>query len=492
MVVRKERTYYKAVRRVTAAINSDTGLKQVLDTIARNIARPMDAAASLVLLDATNKRLIHSSSFGLPKSYIRKGILDPDKSLSEVITGQPVAISDVSKDSRVQYPELAVKAGISSILGVPLIINTTVVGSVRVYAKEPIEFSNQDISFVTSMANLAAIAIHEDELLQEKAQLQEGISNNGMTALRRIRPVNFAHPSEEEFAQILDFYNIEWVYEPQSFPLVWDGDRVTEMFTPDFYLPGLDLYIELTTLKQRLVTEKNRKLRHLRELYPEITITLLYKKDYNRLLEKYGYGPLAQDRGHGVGEVLYSNAEIQRRVREIAKTLSKDYANRHPVLVGVLRGVFCFMADLIRQMTIPLDVDFMAISDYGSEDNSAVKITKDIDLNVAGRPVILAEDIVDTGLTLNFVIKHLEAKGVSDIEVCTLLDKRTRRIVDVPLKYVGFEVPDEFVVGYGLDYQEEYRNLPFISVLSNESKPKKHVIQPKTSIRSSAVKKRPR
>jgi len=472
LVVRKERTYYKAVRRVAGMVNSDTELTQVLDTIVRNTARPMNAAASLVLLDATNKKLIHSSSFGLPQSYLRKGILDPSQSLSEVITGQPVAITDVSQDSRVQYPELAVKASISSILGVPLIINTVVVGSIRIYARHPYEFSNQDISFVTTMANLAAAAIHYDELLREKTQIQQGTSHAGTTTLQRARSVKFAHPSEEEFAQILDFYNIEWVYEPQSFPLVWDGDRVTEMFTPDFYLPGLDLYVELTTLRQSLVTEKNRKLRHLRELYPEIKITLLYKKDYDRLLAKFGYGPLAQDRGRGVGEVLYSSAEIQRRVSEIAKKISKDYADRHPVMVGVLRGVFCFMADLIRQMTIPLDVDFMAISYYGSEDSSVVKITKDIDLNVAGRPVILVEDIVDTGLTLNFVIKHLEAKGVSDLVVCALLDKRTRRIVDVPLRYVGFEIPDEFVVGYGLDYLEEYRNLPFVSVLSKADKPR--------------------
>lgn len=468
MATRKERLFYKAVRRVAAAVNSDLELKQALNTIVRNTARPMNAAASLVLLDSTHTKLIHSSSFGLPQFYLKKGILDPSKSLSEVMTNQVVAISDVSQDSRIQYPNLAAQAGITAILGAPIIIDDAAVGSLRVYTKQHVEFSNQDISFVTTMANLAAVAIHYHEALDESVQLRRGKNESdiGATPLKRARSVTFAHPSEEEFAQILDFYNIEWVYEPQSFPLAWDGNRITEMFTPDFYLPGLDLYIELTTLKQSLVTQKNRKLRHLRELYPDIKITLLYKKDFDRLLAKFGYGPLAQDRGHGVGEVLYSSAEIQRKVRELAKNISKDYSNRHPVMVGVLRGVFCFMADLIRQMTIPLDVDFMAISYYGGEDSSIVKITKDIDLNVAGRSLVLVEDIVDTGLTLNVVIKHLEAKGVSDLAVCTLLDKRTRRLVDVPLRYVGFEVPDQFVVGYGLDYMEEYRNLPFISFLS--------------------------
>jgi len=442
----------------------------------------MNAGASLVLLDSTKKKLIHSCSWGLPQPYLRKGLLDADKSLAEVFTGHPVAIADVGQDNRIQYPELAAKAGIASILGVPLMIGNTGFGSIRVYSKQHVEFSNQDINFVTTMANLAAVAIHSDALLQDKEQIEAGKSEAEaeVSALRRVRSVTFAHPSEEEFANILDFYNIEWVYEPRSFPLMWEGDRVTEMFTPDFYLPGLDLYVELTTLKQSLVTEKNRKLRHLMELYPEIKITLLYKKDFDRLLAKFGYGPLAQDRGHGIGRVLYSSAEIQRRVQEIAKKISTNYANRHPVMVGVLRGVFCFMADLIRQITVPLDVDFMAISYYGSEDSSVVKITKDIDINVVGRHVIMVEDIVDTGLTLNYVINHLQAKGVASLKVCTLLDKRTRRIVDVPLDYVGFEIPDEFVVGYGLDYREEYRNLPFISVLSQESKVVKKARRRKT------------
>lgn len=475
MPIGKERYYYKAVRRASAVINSGTELKPMLATIVRGTAQAMNAGASLVLLDATKRKLIHSTSWGLPQSYLRKGILDADRSLTEVPTGQPVAILDTAQDSRIQYPDLAQKVGIVSMLGVPLTIGGTVAGSMRVYTRQPVEFSNQDINFVTTMANLAAVAIQNDALRQGKTTAEPGgdLAAAGTAPLKQVCSASFAHPSEEEFAQILGFYNIEWVYEPQSFPLAWEGERVTEMFTPDFYLPGLDLYVELTTLKQSLVTEKNRKLRRLRELYPEVNITLLYKKDFDRLLAKFGYGPLAQERGQGVGEILFSSAEIQRQVREMAKKLSKDFANRRPVMIGVLRGVFCFMADLIRQMTIPLDVDFMAISYYGGEDSTIVKITKDIDINVAGRLVILVEDIVDTGFTLNFVINHLKAKGVSELVVCTLLDKRTRRIVAIPLDYVGFEVPDEFVIGYGLDYKEEYRNLPFLSLLSKSSPPPK-------------------
>ncbi len=470
MALSKERVYYKAVRRAVASVGSEASLQEKLSIIIRGTARSMKAGTSMVLLDANRKKLIHSSSWGLPQYYLRKGVLDADRSLSEVVTGQPVVIADVAKDSRIQYREIAAQTGIVSILGVPVVLDGIAIGSIRVYARELSEFSNQDISFVTTMAGLAAVALNSHRLRQEKGEAEPGKAGTVVStaALRQARSVTFAHPSEEEFARILDFYNMEWVYEPRSFPLRWQGERVTEMFTPDFYLPGLDLYVELTTLKQSLVTEKNRKLRHLRELYPEVKISLLYKDDYDRLLAKYGCGPLAQTRARGISRVLYSATDIDSRVRALAEQISKDYAHRRPILVGVQRGFLCFMADLIRQIAIPLDLDFMAISYYSGGDNSVVKITKDMDLNVVGRHVIMVEDIVDTGITLNYILNHLRARGPASLAVCTLLDRRVRRIVDVPLDYVGFEVPDEFVVGYGLDYREEYRNLPFIGVPSIE------------------------
>ena len=123
------------------------------------------------------------------------------------------------------------------------------------------------------------------------------------------------------------------------------------------------------------------------------------------------------------------------------------------------------MADLMRQITLPVMLDFMSISHYGRVDRGAVRITKDLDLDLEGQDVVLVEDIIDTGMTLNYLIGHLKSKGPASIEVCALLDKRARRIADVPIKYVGFEVPDEFLVGYGLDHLEKYRNLPFVAVL---------------------------
>lgn len=476
MALTKEKAYYKAVRRVISAVNSTTTLKEKLDIIVRGTAISMKAGASLVLLDSNRTKLIHILSWGLPQFYLRKGVMDADKSLLEILTGQPVVIDDASKDSRVQYPEMAAKAGIVSVLGIPVMLDGLAVGSIRVYTRELREFTNQDIGFVTTMANLAAIALSSSLLRQEKEAAESGMSLTPVnpTALRQARSVTFAHPSEEAFARILDFYDIEWVYEPRSFPLRWDGDRVTEMFTPDFYLPRLDLYIEITTLKQKLVTEKNRKLRRLRELYPEIKIMLLHKNDYDRLLAKYSCGPLAQTRAHGISQVLYSVAQIDKRVRALAEQISKDYAGRRPIMVGVQRGFLCFMADLIRQVTIPVDIDFITISYYSASDHSMVKITKDMDLNVTGRHVIVVEDIVDTGMTLSCILNHLRSRNPASLSICTLLDRRARRIADVPLEYIGFEVPDEFVVGYGLDYREEYRNLPFIGVPELEgSKTKK-------------------
>ncbi len=455
MALSKERAYYQAVRRAVTAVGSNADLKEKLAVIIRGTARSMKAGASLMMLDSSRKKLIHSASWGLSQYYLRKGVLDAERSLSEVTTGKIVVITDITKDNRIQYRQIAAQAGIVSILGVPIVMDGSAIGSIRVYTKELCEFSNQDINFVNTMAKLAGVALNLHLLPQDKEKT---------AALRQAQSVTFAHPSEEEFARILDFYNMEWVYETRSFPLKWDGDRVTEMFTPDFYLPGLELYVELTTLKQSLVTEKNRKLRRLRELYPEVKITLLYKNDYNRLLAKYGCGPLAQTRAHSISRVLYSASEIANRVQELAEQISKDYADRRPILVGIQRGFLCFMADLIRQITVPLDLDFMAISYYTGSGNSVVKITKDMDINVVGRHVIVVEDIIDTGITLNYLLNHLRARKPASLAVCTLLDRRIRRIADAPLDYVGFEVPDEYVVGYGLDYKEEYRNLPFIGV----------------------------
>ncbi|RJO62378.1 MAG: hypoxanthine phosphoribosyltransferase, partial [Dehalococcoidia bacterium] len=365
---------------------------------------------------------------------------------------------------------IAKKAGITSILGVPVACGEETYGAIRVYFKEPYSVTNQDTSFVVTLAHLAALALCGVEARSGNGAVQKAAGEPAEASKQR-STVHFAHESEAEFAHILDFYGIDWIYEPRSFPLENKSEHASEMFTPDFYIPSLDLYVELTTMKQNLVTGKNRKLRQLKALYPEIKISLLYKNDYDRLLAKYGAGPLAQSRAHGIRRVLFSASEIDKRVRQLAEKMSADYAERRPILVGVQRGFLCFMADLMRQITVPLDLDFMAISHYSQEEG--VRVTKDIDMQAKDRHVILVEDIVDTGITLNYMLKHLRAKEPASLAVCALLDRRARRLVDEKLDYVGFEVPDEFVVGYGLDFHEEYRNLPFIAVPEIKEFPQK-------------------
>ncbi len=281
-------------------------------------------------------------------------------------------------------------------------------------------------------------------------------------------PVRFAHASEEEFARILDFYGVVWQYEPRSFPLREDNGRVVEAFTPDFYLPAVDLFVELTTLRQRLVTQKHRKLRVFQERYPHLQIKLLHRADYLQLLAKYGFGPFSEIEAEGIHEVLISATDLERRIGELGAQISRDYAAREPLLIGVLRGVTCFMADLMRHISLPVAIDFMAISSYEGSRGGAVRIVKDLDEPLVGRDVIVVEDIVDTGMTLHTLLEGLRLRHPASLSVCTLLDKRARRLADVPLDYVGFEVPDEFVVGFGLDFRQKYRNLPFIATLRQD------------------------
>lgn len=284
--------------------------------------------------------------------------------------------------------------------------------------------------------------------------------------------VRFAHPSESEFARILDFYSINWQYEPRSFPLRWEHGRVAEAFTPDFYLSDLNLYVEVTTLKTGLTADKNRKARLLKQLYPEVNIKLLKKRDLLTLLAKYGYGPLAPEEVPDIDRILIPTTRLQQRVAELGAQISRDYAENDLVLIGVLRGVFCFLADLTRHLTPPVTIDFLAISSYdGDSTGGAVRILKDLDENIKGRHAILVEDIVDTGMTLNHLLDYLWAKKPASLKVCALLDKKVRRLTNVQVDYVGFDVPDEFVVGYGLDFRQRYRNLPFIAVLKHELLP---------------------
>lgn len=171
-----------------------------------------------------------------------------------------------------------------------------------------------------------------------------------------------------------------------------------------------------------------------------------------------------------VEKVLISVVELKNKVTELGQILSRDYAGKNLLAVGILKGAMVFMADLVRNISVDVQMDFMAVSSYGASSKSTgvVRIMKDLEQNIEGRHVLIVEDIVDTGLTLNYLLEILKAREPASLRVCTLLDKPSRREVDVSVDYNGFSIPDEFVVGYGLDYNEKYRNLPEIYVLKKE------------------------
>jgi hypoxanthine phosphoribosyltransferase len=173
-------------------------------------------------------------------------------------------------------------------------------------------------------------------------------------------------------------------------------------------------------------------------------------------------------RDPAIGEVLVQKDELDNRVKQLGREISADYEGSDLVLVGVLKGAVFFLSDLMRHIEIPCEVDFMAVASYGSATDSSgvVRILKDLDAAIEGRDVLIVEDIVDSGLTLQYLLRNLGGRGPRSLEVCALLTKPERRRVDLSPRYVGFEIPDRFVVGYGLDYAERYRNLPYVAVLN--------------------------
>ncbi len=179
------------------------------------------------------------------------------------------------------------------------------------------------------------------------------------------------------------------------------------------------------------------------------------------------YGPVAKD----ISEIIISEDDIRQRVAQLGRDISIDYADRCPVLVGVLKGVLFLMADLLRVINIPVEVDFLAVSSYSAEarNKGVVRLVKDLEIPIYGRHVLFVEDVIDTGLTLNYLLRSLRERQPASLEVCVLFNKPAHRLLDIPLTYKGFDLPDRLVVGYGLDFRERYRNLPFVGLLSAEA-----------------------
>jgi len=184
-------------------------------------------------------------------------------------------------------------------------------------------------------------------------------------------------------------------------------------------------------------------------------------------MEGYNLHP---DLIQAVDRILLPQEKIQARIEQLGREISADYSGKSPILVGLLRGGICFFSDLLQAISLPVEIDFLSVSSYSPEmqEIGYVRLMKDLELSISDRHVIFVKDIIDTGLTLNYLLRTLKTRKPASLEVCVLLNKEKRRLIDLPLRYVGFEIPDYYVVGYGLDYQEKYRNLPFIGMLKAE------------------------
>jgi hypoxanthine phosphoribosyltransferase len=188
------------------------------------------------------------------------------------------------------------------------------------------------------------------------------------------------------------------------------------------------------------------------------------------------YGVMGAD----LQSVLLPAEKIQARVVELGQAITRDYRGSNLLAVGVLKGVLFFMADLLRNLEIPVEMDFMAVSNYSieSREQGVVRLVKDLDIPLTGRHVLFVEDVIDTGLTLNYLLRNLRARQPASLEVCVLFNKPEHRLIEIPIRYKGFDLPDKFVVGYGLDYREKYRNLPFVGILSP------HIVSPSLKLKS--------
>jgi hypoxanthine phosphoribosyltransferase len=295
---------------------------------------------------------------------------------------------------------------------------------------------------------------------------------------RHVRPdanEQFAHPAERDFSAVLSYYRVRWAYEPTSFPLEWGEDgRPLEMFTPDFYLPDQRLYVELTTMRQRLVTRKNRKLRRLKELYPDIRIKLLYRRDYHQFVDCY-LRPPGEDDDSVPGRVLFSEEEIARRIGELADEIAlsdlvRPDADCEPLLiVTAARGAQQFARDLGAQLTergVAYAWDHAQLTRSRNDARmSRVRLRRRPVTDPSGRRVLVLTDVVSTGLSTAYFSRWLIRRGARDVAICSLLDRPMARLTGVPLRFAAFTAPNELLVGYGLQLRRRYANLPAIHTL---------------------------
>jgi hypoxanthine-guanine phosphoribosyltransferase len=285
----------------------------------------------------------------------------------------------------------------------------------------------------------------------------------------------FAHPAEIELANLLGFYGIRWAYEPTTFAVRWGSDgRPHEFVTPDFYLPDHDLYLELTTMRQRLVTRKNRKIRLLREHYPNVRVRLLYLRDLERLRSAHLRGGKA---GKGsIGTTVFAERDVVGRIDELGQELIRawtetrgGHSDPRPLLLGIGAGSGRFLEALgasIRDRGYPVDLDLVAITPAAAlVDGRRARVMRQPVEPVAARPVTIVQEVLSTGLSAAFLENWLRRRGATSVEVCALLDRQVARVVDVPVVCSGFAAPDVSLAGFGLARWRAFRHLPYIAAV---------------------------
>jgi hypoxanthine phosphoribosyltransferase len=321
------------------------------------------------------------------------------------------------------------------------------------------------------------------------------------------RPFNesaFAHPAEVELARLFSFYRVRWVYEPTTFHLeVDDEGRPLEQVTPDFYLPDHDVYVELTTMRQSLVTRKNRKIRRLKEAFPTVQVKLIYRKDYDRLIGSYLTPPGAECTATP-GKPLFSEKQIDQRIIDLATEMiagddpppqldgwrasgcahgyiagpkSTNGRDTHALcLIGLGKGSRRFLDMLeavMRSRGEPVEADWLSLTRYAEAgSDKRVRIGRRPRLDFSGRDVTLVTDVVSTGLSAAFAMQWLERHGACSVRICTLLDREDARILEVPIVHAGFRAPHDVLVGYGISFMSQFEELPHIAALKAPPKSK--------------------
>ena len=288
--------------------------------------------------------------------------------------------------------------------------------------------------------------------------------------------VQMKNPSEIAFSRVLDMYSIDWRYEPKTYPVEYDEEgRVTMAFSPDFYLPRFDLYLELTVMNQRYTATKNRKARRVQALYPGLNVRVVYRRDFDRLVARLE----EPDREHALThlvedpadyQVLFDEEAIQTRIDALAAAIDRDYPDGL-VLVSMLKGSVVFLSDLMRRLNVPVKVDFIRVGSYAYEPGQTplLRIAHDMDVTIYERDVLLIDDFVCTGFETNFVLQKLESREPRSLAICSLVVAPQQLLLPLPIRYSGFEVGFEHLIGYGLDRHENGRQLPFIAVVPRDA-----------------------